>query len=443
MGNETSKLDDAVHHKKKHRKSQQSDNFSHEVETFFKVMGQSEHGLNLISLKKYFENMYFFELILKKNATMTTSGPELDVPKAKIVFNSLFHATTTSSIFELYLNLIFGNDERISYESLNDIIRDCFNSCYKLIGYNQAKVSSYSKNTLENIVNSIKFNEDNGQKMVSKNILQDWIIDEFPQLFFGFHNWILKKIKNIDKHENTQQELENSEDLSMLMNQAFTWYLVFNLPGVYTKSLSSDNGTILEKFKNCCMEKRWKKLYISEDHGLSLNRLQSSLFNYKAPTIMLIYLQSGYLYCVGSTSEYKQSPTAYGDNQTKIFCLWPTFKSYDVTPDKNIYMNTKSKGLQQGLIFGYSQLKPTLKIDESLHYMEHEGSKKDMIISIEIWGCGTMKEANYQQDIKKWEDKNKEKMRTAKLNENWGENADKNLLELAGIKTEHAERGDF
>ena len=152
--------------------------------------------------------------------------------------------------------------------------------------------------------------------MVSKNILQDWIIDEFPQLFFGFHNWILKKIKNIDKHENTQQELENSEDLSMLMNQAFAWYLVFNLPGVYTKSLSSDNGTILEKFKNCCKvrctskfkrvealkimndlkllkEKRWKKLYISEDHGLSLNRLQSSLFNYKAPTIMLIYLQSG------------------------------------------------------------------------------------------------------------------------------------------------------
>lgn len=40
-------------------------------------------------------------------------------------------------------------------------------------------------------------------------------------------------------------------------------------------------------------EKRWKKLYISEDHGLSLNRLQTSLFNYKAPTIMLIYLQSG------------------------------------------------------------------------------------------------------------------------------------------------------
>lgn len=41
MGNETSKLSDTgqnSHHKKKHRKSQQFDNFSTEVEVFFKVI---------------------------------------------------------------------------------------------------------------------------------------------------------------------------------------------------------------------------------------------------------------------------------------------------------------------------------------------------------------------------------------------------------------------
>lgn len=91
--------------------------------------------------------------------------------------------------------------------------------------------------------------------MVLKNTFQDWIIDEFPQLFFGFHNWVLKRIKSIDKEKNSEEELKDSEDLSMLMNQVLTWYLVFNLPGVYTKSLSSDNGTILEKFKNCCKVK--------------------------------------------------------------------------------------------------------------------------------------------------------------------------------------------
>ncbi len=42
-----------------------------------------------------------------------------------------------------------------------------------------------------------------------------------------------------------------SEDFSMLMNQAMVWYLLFNLPGIYSKNLSSDNGTLLEKFKNC------------------------------------------------------------------------------------------------------------------------------------------------------------------------------------------------
>lgn len=148
--------------------------------------------------------------------------------------------------------------------------------------------------------------------------------------------------------------IEPASDLSMFMNLALTWYLIFNLPGCYTKNLSTESGTILEKFRNCCQvtsyfirtlkirsyrdynlltlflkEKRWKKLYNSEEHGLSLNRFQSSLFNYKASTIMLIYCQSGYLYCIGSNCEYKQSPTAYGDDQTRIMRVWPSFKNYD------------------------------------------------------------------------------------------------------------------
>ena len=89
-------------------------------------------------------------------------------------------------------------------------------------------------------------------------------------------------------------------------------------------------------------------------------------------------------------------------------------------------------------------MKPIIKIDDSLHKIIHDACKNDEVISIEAWGCGTAKEANYQLDIKKWDAKNIVKMRTAKIDENWGEdNADKTLLDLAGIKTDHSERGDF
>ncbi len=88
--------------------------------------------------------------------------------------------------------------------------------------------------------------------------------------------------------------------------------------------------------------------------------------------------------------------------------------------------------------------KPFLIIDDSLNYIEHENNLKDSIVSVEVWGTGTKTEIEFQNDIKKWENKNLEKMRTFKPNENWLDgNVDKNLLDLAGIKTDHRERGDI
>ena len=110
---------------------------------------------------------------------------------------------------------------------------------------------------------------------------------------------------------------------------------------------------------------------------------------------------------------------------------------------KNIYLNTKSRGLKLGLIFGYSQAKPILKIDENLHSIEHESVPDDYIISVEVWGCGNVKAFQDQNNIKKWETKQIEKMRTVKIDAEWATNGDKALLDLAGIKTEHSERGDM
>ena len=43
----------------------------------------------------------------------------------------------------------------------------------------------------------------------------------------------------------------DAEDLSLFMNNATAWYLVSNLPGLYLKHLASENGTVLERLKNC------------------------------------------------------------------------------------------------------------------------------------------------------------------------------------------------
>ena len=117
-------------------------------------------------------------------------------------------------------------------------------------------------------------------------------------------------------------------------------------------------------------------------------------------------------------------------------CLVPTAK--------NLYLNTKSRGIQLGFIVGYGQLKPVLKINEDFQYVDHELARNDHIVDVEVWGCGSYKNIKDQQDMANWENKQIDKMRTVKLNAgDWTENADKSILDMAGIKTEHSERGDM
>ena len=41
------------------------------------------------------------------------------------------------------------------------------------------------------------------------------------------------------------------------------------------------------------INKKWSILYTSDSNGLSLNRFTSHLFNYKAPTILLVLCKNG------------------------------------------------------------------------------------------------------------------------------------------------------
>lgn len=82
-----------------------------------------------------------------------------------------------------------------------------------------------------------------------------------------------------------------------------------------------------------------------------------------------------------------------------------------------------------------------LKISEDFHGIDHDATSNDEIIGVEGWGCGPSKAQADQAHMKNWESKQIEKMRTVKRGADWGE--DKAILDMAGVKTEHAERGDM
>jgi hypothetical protein len=99
--------------------------------------------------------------------------------------------------------------------------------------------------------------------------------------------------------------------------------------------------------------------------------------------------------------------------------------------------------LRLGLIFGDNEKNPIIRIDEDFQHVDHETKHMDVLVALEVWGCGNTKEIEKQKNLKDWEKKQIDKMRTVKLNSDWGGNADKTILDLAGIKTQHAERGDM
>jgi hypothetical protein len=111
-------------------------------------------------------------------------------------------------------------------------------------------------------------------------------------------------------------------------------------------------------------------------------------------------------------------------------------------PSKSIYLNTRSRGLRLGLIFGDKEKQPIVHVDQDFNLVSHETQINDVLIAIEVWACGGEKELQDQRSMKQWEYKQIQKMQTAKLNPEKGSEADKAILELAGIRTTHAERGD-
>jgi hypothetical protein len=72
-------------------------------------------------MQEYFQQSYIIECILKKRATKNDTSCNLDIEKLKQIFTSMFKITTSSSILELYMNLLFEPNEEINYESKKKI----------------------------------------------------------------------------------------------------------------------------------------------------------------------------------------------------------------------------------------------------------------------------------------------------------------------------------
>jgi len=69
-------------------------------------------------LKSFFSNSLIIRRLLQNNAlAKDNEGLEIDTNKAKHLISEIYQTLAGSSLFDLYINLLFNSEEVISHES--------------------------------------------------------------------------------------------------------------------------------------------------------------------------------------------------------------------------------------------------------------------------------------------------------------------------------------
>uniref|UniRef100_A0A1I7UX03 TLDc domain-containing protein n=1 Tax=Caenorhabditis tropicalis TaxID=1561998 RepID=A0A1I7UX03_9PELO len=199
----------------------------------------------------------------------------------------------------------------------------------------------------------------------------------------------------------------NPDYSSDILTPLQMWYLQSALPNFYFPAKPSETPG----------DGHWTPLYTSLQHGISTNRFETFVFDYRGPTVTIIRLKDEKVVAVASDQEWRHSGSRFGGPFTSFFEFRPEIRRIDGA--NSIYCNLKLRSAAFGLNF-----KDELKI----------GKDFDEVLDIEVWGCAGAGTLADQQKLKNWQKQQAEKHKKVPLPGNWDDNPDKTLLEMAGFQ---------
>ncbi|CAP33559.2 Protein CBG15190 [Caenorhabditis briggsae] len=163
----------------------------------------------------------------------------------------------------------------------------------------------------------------------------------------------------------TGTKIPNPDYSSDILTPLQMWYVQSCLPNFYfpAKPMETPGAG------------HWTPLYTSLQHGISTNRFETLVFDYRGPTVTVFRLKDERVVVLASDQEW-------------------SFKTTE------------------------------LKI----------GKDFDEVLDIEVWGCAGQGTLAEQQKLKNWQKQQTEKHKKVPLPGNWDDNPDKTLLEMAGFQ---------
>ncbi|XP_014673460.1 PREDICTED: uncharacterized protein LOC106813753 isoform X2 [Priapulus caudatus] len=264
-----------------------------------------------------------------------------------------------------------------------------------------------------------------------------WASECCLRLFDGVHAWLLRRL--MDATWNGLAEIQLESRSSHLINAAMLWLCSTFLPSCFCNGQVPGGATLHHVALPSLPE--WTLLYDSSDQGLSLNRFEHNCFKYQSPTVMLVSLSDDFSFCVATDEEWRESVQRWGSINTIVTQISPKLRHFEGGAS-TLYLNQKTRGLPLGIQIGSNPKLPILSIDKGMATATHAHVARTLY-RIEVWGCGTEADKSAQTTHRQWEAQQAQKERKVKLPGHWDEdNPDMALLEMAGVKVHHSERGD-
>lgn len=313
--------------------------------------------------------------------------------------------------------------------------------------------------TLRSVVDSCF----HSKQQLSEQFVSHWLKDNAPRLVIPLHRYAVHSLatshRNLEENgpnlvaglEMATPVLEHPSPFGdkpphpHLLQMSASWLLAGALPPLFSRpqqahspsnsGVGFSSGTYLAKFL-CTLPSHWINLYDSDEHGLGANRFAHHVLAYKGPTLVLIRVESGLVFCIAAPCEWKESHLYWGGEDSCVFQLLPKFCLLE-KGSKMLYLNTLVRGYPQGLRAGTNPREPIITIDKGFEKFEFRKIPY-ALETIEVWGCGDQASREVQLDIKKWQVREAEKQRAVKLSAaDWLDHPDRYLLELAGRPQYH------
>ncbi|XP_070573359.1 uncharacterized protein [Ptychodera flava] len=339
---------------------------------------------------------------------------------------SLSHSK--SDQIKFYCNLYSKGEDKLTEEDSRQLIEAAYVMYMASMGFRCEVTETTHAAIVANFATKLSSCKD-------MNAISYCIQCNCPDLLTGMHDWVVLLL-NAEANPDSLQPIEEERLPGSMLSYPLAWLISCSVPATYT--VESTMKSAMDKTNNLRWD-HWMTLYDSNTKGLSMNRFQHHTLSYKGPTIMLVTCSGGYLFVIAVDQEWRESTQHWGGSGCAILQFAPTFKSLEEGANM-MFLNDRSRSLPKGIMVGKNNNSPVLTIDGGLTEVTHTHGMKSGLESIEVIGCGGSDAIACQTKQKEWELRQAHRQRKVPLPGNWDENPDKFLLELGGIKVNHAEQ---